>query len=89
MRELLLESQEVEGEERKIFCRYFIIIGEKRVGDFSCEAYGVKIVNEETGESAEFPDLTVSAGRIDELMELLVHHGVTPAGLEDVIADWL
>lgn len=89
MRELLLESQEVKGEDKRIFCKYFILIGEKRVGDFSCEAYGIKILNELTGESAEFPDLTVSAGRIDELMGIVVRQGVTPAGLEDVIADWL
>jgi len=89
MRELLLESREVTGEGKRLRCRYLILVGEKKIGDFSCEDYGVKVVNEATGESAEFPDLTVSAARIDELMELLVRNGVTPAGLEDVIADWL
>ena len=49
----------------------------------------MKIEDERTGESAEFPDLTVSVRRIDELMELLVRNGVTPAGLGDVIQDWL
>ena len=35
------------------------------------------------------PDLTVSAQRIDELMELLMDHQVGPAGLRDVVEDWL
>lgn len=89
MKELLLDSNVVEGEEASLTCRYIILVGEKKIGSFSCEAYGVKIVNEQTGESAEFPDLTVSASRIDELMNLLIRNGVTPVGLEDVISDWL
>ena len=86
---MLLETRTVEGEESSLRCRYFVLVGEKQVGRFFCEAYGVKIENEATGESAEFPELTVSAQRIDELMELLVRNGVTPVGLEDVIQDWL
>jgi len=89
MQELLLDTKQVEGEEVSLRCRYIVMVGEKKVGNFFCEAYGVKIVDETTGDSAQFPDLTVSAGRIDELMELLVRNEVTPAGLEDVIADWL
>ena len=34
-------------------------------------------------------NLTVSAGRIDQLMELLVRNGVTPVTLRDVVEDWL
>ncbi len=89
MRELLLDTKTVEGEEKTLRCRYMILVGEKRVGSFACEAYGVKIVDEEMGESVEIPDLTVSAQRIDQLMEQLVKGGVTPAGLADVVADWL
>ena len=89
MRELLLEDREIGGEKRKLRCRYSILVGEIPVGNFSCESYGVKIEEQRTGETAQFPDLTVSAARIDELMERLVRNEVTPAGLEDVISDWL
>lgn len=89
MREMLLDTKPVEGEQRKLRCRYLLTIGEKQVGRFACEAYGVKIVDELTGESITVPDLTVSASRIDELLELLIRNEVTPAGLEDVLADWL
>ena len=43
----------------------------------------------EDGEEASVPNLTVSAGRIDQLMELLVRNGVTPVTLRDVVEDWL
>lgn len=89
MREMLLDTRKVEGETARLRCRYYVLIGEKQVGNFFCEAYGVKIEDEGTGESAAFPDLTVSAKRIDELMELLLRNQVTPVGLEDVIQDWL
>ena len=89
MREMVLDTREMAGEERKLRCKYSVLIGEFPVGNFSCESYGVKVEEEETGEAACFPDLTVSAQRIDELMELLVRNEVTPTGLEDVIADWL
>lgn len=89
MQELLLDTRPVTGEGTRLRCRYLITVGEKQIGNFACEAYGVKIEDELTGESAVFPDLTVSAARIDELMERLVRNEVTPAGLEDVIADWL
>ena len=89
MREMLLDTRQAIGESARLRCRYYVLIGEKQIGNFFCEAYGVKIENEDTGESAAFPDLTVSASRIDELMELLLRNQVTPAGLEDVIRDWL
>lgn len=89
MRELLLENREIVGGQKTLRCKYSILVGELPVGDFFCESYGVKIEEEQTGATAQFPDLTVSAQRIDELMEILIRSGVTPAGLADVIADWL
>ena len=89
MVEMLLKTKPIKGETKQLRCRYLLTVGEKRVGRFACEAYGVKIEDELTGESVTVPDLTVSAARIDELMELLIRNEVTPAGLEDVIADWL
>ena len=41
------------------------------------------------GEDTAIPSITTSATRIDELMTLLVDNRVGPAGLSDVIADWL
>ena len=67
---------------------YFVLVGEKDLGSFSCEAYGV-MIREEGGESAALPDLTVSPARIDELTGLLLRGGVTPVALRDVVDDWL
>ena len=89
MREMLLDTRPVEGERGRLRCRYLLTVGEKQIGSFACEAYGVKIEDELTGESVSVPDLTVSAARIDELLERLIRNEVTPAGLEDVLADWL
>ena len=44
---------------------------------FSCENYGVRI-SEESGDTAAIPGITTSAVRIDELLTLLVEHGVQP-----------
>lgn len=60
----------------------------RRTNAFSCENYGVRI-SEESGDTAAIPGITTSAVRIDELMTLLVEHGVSPTALPDIIADWL
>jgi len=88
MKEMLLDVKTVGDENISLCCRYFVLVGEMQAGVFSCESYGVKIENAETGESASFPDLTLSAEKIDKLMECLIRNRVTPAGLEDVIRDW-
>ncbi len=90
MRELLVCTKEAEdqaGEKRRY--TYSILIGEMDVGAFRCESYGVKIRDETTGRLAVVPDVTVKIPRIDELMDLLTRNTVTPAGLRDVIEDWL
>lgn len=89
MRELLLETGEMAEEERGLRCQYSILVEEVPVGRFFCESYGVKVYAVDTGESAQVPNITVSAQRIDELVELLIRGKVTPAGLEDVVADWI
>ena len=43
----------------------------------------------ESGDTAAIPGITTSAVRIDELLTLLVEHGVSPTALPDVISDWL
>lgn len=67
---------------------YFLTIDQEETPRFSCENYGVRIA-EEGGAEAAVSAITTSAARIDELITLLVDNRVGPAGLADVIADWL
>lgn len=89
MYELFLQTLELTdqaGKQRRY--DYSIVIDEMDVGPFACESYGVKVA-EKGGEAVSIPNLTCSADRIDELSELLLRNGVTPATLEDVVQDWL
>ena len=67
---------------------YFLTISQEETPRLFCENYGVRIAEEEGGGAA-VPNITTSAARIDELITLLVDNQVGPAGLSDVIADWL
>lgn len=82
MRELLVESP------RDCGYRYMILVDEMTVGGMSCESYGVRVTGPD-GDCAEIPNITVSAGRIDELVDLLRRNQVTPVTLRDVVDDWL
>lgn len=74
------------GQPRRF--HYFLTVDLIETDRFCCEDYGVRI-DEEQGGSAAISSITTSAVRIDELMTLLVDHQVGPAGLADVVADWL
>ena len=67
---------------------YAILVDELDVGPFSCESYGARVTSRSTGDQAEIPHITVSATRIDQLMELLVRNQVGPIHLGDVVEDW-
>ena len=67
---------------------YFLTVETVEAGRLCFEDYGVRIT-EEGVASVHIPSLTTSAVRIDELLTLLVDNLVGPAGLEDVVADWL
>ena len=67
---------------------YFLTIDQEETPRFFCENYGVRVAEERGGEAA-VPGITTCAARIDELMTLLVDNRVGPAGLSDVVADWL
>ena len=67
---------------------YFLTVDQEETPRFFCENYGVRIA-EESGSDVSIPGITTSAARIDELMALLVDKRVGPAGLADVVADWL
>lgn len=82
MRELLVESP------RDCGYRYVILVDEMTVGGMSCESYGVRVTGPD-GECAEIPNITVNAGRIDELVDLLRRNQVSPVTLRDVVDDWL
>ncbi|MDE6841627.1 MAG: hypothetical protein K2P49_12470 [Oscillospiraceae bacterium] len=89
MRELFLETRELADQTGTVrIYDYSILIGEMDVGGYSCESYGIKVA-ERGGAQASIPNVTCSAARIDELSGLLVRNGVTPAGLDDVLSDWL
>ena len=68
---------------------YAILVDELDVGPFACESYGAQVTNRSTGERSEVANITVSATRIDQLMELLVRGQVSPVHLGDVVEDWL
>lgn len=89
MRELHVKTVVLEDELGRNRCyEYAILIDEMRVGSFPCESYGLK-VSEQGGARCAVPNITVSAGRIDELCELVIAGGVTPVTLKDVVEDWL
>lgn len=68
---------------------YSILVDQLDVGAFSCESYGAQVTARATGARAAVPNITISASRIDRLMELLVRGQVGPLHLRDVIDDWL
>lgn len=80
------QCRDQEGTTRSF--HYFLTIEQEETPRFFCENYGVRIA-EEAGDESAVPRITTSASRIDELITLLVDNRVGPAGLQDVIADWL
>lgn len=86
MREMLVDTCEEEG----LSFDYYILIDQMEVPEgLVCESYGVKIAATDGSEAAEIPNITVSASRIDTLIELLRRNFVTPSTLRDVVLDWL
>lgn len=90
MRELFVGTRTASGEDGQTHrFEYYVLIGQMEIAHrFACESYGVK-VREPGGDMAAIPDLTVSTERIDSLLELLTRNTVGPAGLRDVVDDWL
>jgi hypothetical protein len=87
--EIKITSQQCANESGNVRrFHYFLTVDQVRSGPFFCEDYGIRIA-EDDGISVAIPSITTSATRIDELMTLLVDHQVGPAGLEDVLSDWL
>ena len=76
-----------QGGTQRCF-HYFLTINQEEMPHFFCENYGIRVA-EESGEETAIPRITTSAARIDELLTLLVDNQVGPAGLSDVVANWL
>lgn len=74
------------GRNRKF--HYYLTADQVETSGFFCENYGVRII-EEGGDDVQIPAITTSAVRIDELITLLTDNLVGPAGLADIITDWL
>lgn len=68
--------------------RYYLLVDTVDTGRFCCEEYGV-CVEDDLEHTTSIPAITTSASRIDQLLALLVKHLVGPAGVADVVADWL
>ena len=75
-----------KGQQRRF--HYYLTIDQERNAPPLLRNYGVRIA-EELGDESSLSGVTTSAARIDELMALLVDNRVGPAGLSDVVADWL
>ncbi len=90
MRELPVGRREVADELGRLHTyEYAVLIGEAPVSArMACESYGACIRDGE-GRCSQVPNITLSAARIEELLELLVRNAVTPCTLLDVVEDWL
>ena len=89
MKEIKIASRQcLDQEDAPRLFHYFLTDDLEETPHLACESYGVR-VSEEAGSSACLPRITSSAARIDELMTLLVDNRVGPAGLRDVVDDWL
>lgn len=87
--ELRIATRQCADQKGNRRCfHYFLTVDQEESSCFFCENYGVRIA-EEHGDNAAIPGITTSASRIDELLTLLVDNRVAPAGLADVVADWL
>lgn len=68
---------------------YAVMMDDMALEGFCCESYGVRVRERVTGWSAEVLHVTTSVTRLEELMDLLVTHRVSPCHLREVIEDWL
>jgi len=87
--EMKIATRCCTDQEGTLHCfHYYLTVSPEETPQFFCENYGVRIA-EERGSDTTVPNITTSAARIDELMTLLVDNQVGPAGLADVVDDWL
>lgn len=88
MRELWIGQNFITVQDGRLTCDYIVLV-EETGGSVPCERYGIKIAMQESGESEKIHDITLNAGRILELANLLCRNVVTPCVLMDIVEDWL
>lgn len=88
VRRIVLGEVEIEGEEGEmnLTCQYYLLI---QVYSMGVESYGLGATILETGERADFWDITPLSRRIETLAMLLMRGRVTPCTMGDVLADLL
>ena len=69
--------------------RYGLLVEDIEADGFHCESYGVVVTDAADGQEAVCRHVSVNAGEVTRLLELLARNGVTPATLRDVVEDWL
>lgn len=74
-------------EERR--WRYGLLVEDIEVEGFHCESYGFLVADDRTGEESRCRHVTVNAAQAVTLLERLIHCGVSPVHLPDVVEDWL
>ncbi|MCD8004257.1 MAG: DUF6514 family protein [Oscillospiraceae bacterium] len=90
MREISVDHREAVDEQgRRHTYEYILLVGRVPISaQIACESYGACIRDGEGG-CAQVPDITLIAGRIQALLDLLARNIVTPCTLLDVVEDWL
>ena len=87
MRNIPYTSKLAHTEDGKpLALDYYILVSG---GNSEPEQYGVKIIEKNSGVQSLNFDITSSMERIYGLMEQLSQGNVTPAGVNNVLADWL
>ena len=85
MREIKHIEIQTHGENnRPLLLSYFVLVDKL----FQQDHYGVKVMDNSSGEFALALDLTTEAKPIYDLLEKLAKNTVTPTTLADVVADW-
>ncbi len=86
MREIKYREITTHAEDgRPLSLSYLVLVDKSK----QPERYGVKVVEGNSGEVAQAPDLTTDTKRIYDLVDKLAKNAVTPTSLADIVADWL
>ncbi len=86
MQEIKYKEIIAQAENGRPLLLSYLVLSDKSQAP---ECYGVKVVEERSGEAAQAADLTVDPKRIYALADKLAEHTVTPTTLADIVADWL
>lgn len=85
MQEIKYREIQTKTENGRSLLLSYIVLADKSK---SAGRYGVRVVEQNSGETAQAADLTTDAGRIYDLVDQLARCAVTPTTLADIVADW-